>query len=113
MPEPTIMLVADCNLDEIMNPISKKPMRKEHFGFIVVIVDFGVVIACMIFTWWLEKAQESYVKYFKDRCIEMDDFAIRVKKIPHESKYSSGETTYDDDIIRGLLMHHFDKIIKD
>tara|TARA_B110000305_G_C19000522_1_gene430294 strand:+ start:185 stop:358 length:174 start_codon:yes stop_codon:yes gene_type:complete len=38
----------------------------------------------------------------------MADFTIRVKKIPHQKQYNDS-----DDILRGLLIEHFENIIKD
>lgn len=62
----------------------------------------------LVFTWWIEYSQGVYAKSYKDHAIEMSDFTIRVKNIPHHDQYGK-----DDEILRGHLMEHFQKIIQD
>ena len=38
----------------------------------------------------------------------MNDFAIRVKKIPHQSKYDD-----NDEVLRAHLIQHFEQIVRD
>lgn len=62
----------------------------------------------MLFITWIETSQKAFTKQFKDSVIDMADFTIRVKKIPHEKQYGKS-----DDILRGLIIEHFENIIKD
>ena len=77
------MIVADCLLDDIENPFTGESIKKEDFGFIIVLTDFVVVIFTMLFITWIETSQKKYTKQYKDSVIDMADFTIRVKKIPH------------------------------
>lgn len=101
-------MVANCILNEIINPYTDESIEKEEFGKIVALVDFFVVVCFMIFIAWLEKAQQNYVNTYKDMNLELDDFTIRVKKLPHHDKYKK-----NDDVLRALLVTHFESIIKD
>jgi len=81
---------------------------KQDLGWIVVFVDLVIIITFLTFTNILEKSQKTYVKSFKDDTIEMTDFTIRVKPMPHDAKYGDTDAT-----LRAFLMAHFEAIIKD
>ena len=106
--EPVFLIIADCILDDIANPLTGEPIGKGDLGFIIVITDFAVVIFTMLFITWIETSQKAFTKQYKDSVIDMADFTIRVKKIPHQKQYNDS-----DDILRGLLIEHFENIIKD
>jgi len=106
--EPSFMIIADCILDDIENPFTGENINKGDLGIIIVLTDFVVVIFTMLFITWIETSQKAFTKQFKDSVIDMADFTIRVKKIPHHKQY--GES---DDILRGLLIEHFEKVIRD
>lgn len=102
------MIIADCILDDLENPFTGKNINKGDLGIIIVLTDFVVVIFTMLFITWIETSQKAFTKQYKDSVIDMADFTIRVKKIPHQKQY--GES---DDILRGLLIEHFENVIKD
>ena len=74
----------------------------------IVLVDMIVVVCFLIFIWIMEDSQEAYANQFKDESIEMNDFSIRVKGMPHDNQYGC-----EDSILRAYLIHHFESIIKD
>ena len=106
--EPTLVIVADCHLDELYNPFSGEVITKESFGQTIVIIDLIVVLSFLVFTQWIEYSQKLYVKSYKDHAIEMSDFTIRVKNIPHHDQYGK-----DDELLRGHLIQHFQRVILD
>lgn len=73
----------------------------------MVFVDLFVIVIFLAFTNILERSQKNYVKGFKDDTLEMTDFTIRVKPMPHDAKYGDSEPT-----LRAFLMVHFETIIK-
>ena len=89
-------------------PGTSKTFLKQDLGWIVVFVDLFVIITFLSFVNILEKSQKTYVKSFKDDTIEMTDFTIRVKPMPHDAKYGD-----NDESLRAFLMAHFESIIKD
>ena len=101
-------MVVDCHLDDLYNPFTGELLTKESLGQIIVIIDLIVVLSFLAFTWWIEYSQTVYAKNYKDNVIEMSDFTIRVKNIPHHEQYGR-----DDEILRGHLMQHFERIIQD
>lgn len=76
------MVVADCILDDIINPFSGEIMHKETFGVFIVCLDIVVVLIVICFIIYLEKRQKEYIDQFKDQTIEMTDFAIKVENLP-------------------------------
>jgi len=102
-PEPQMVIVAECISDTIINPYNKsQKFPKSSLGLVVVFIDFLVIISFLVFTWILQSSQEAYVKQFRNDTLEMTDFAIRVKRIPHDKKYGD-----DDEILRAFLTAHF------
>lgn len=77
-------------------------------GWIVVAADFFVIIAFQIFSYVLEQGQENYVNQFREDTLEITDFAIRVKNVPHNMDY--GDTDIN---LQAFLMTHFQQVIKD
>lgn len=57
------MMIAGCVMEDLdlFNPFTGQPLRKEQMGFIVVWVDFIVVISLCIFIWIIEYTQKKYV----------------------------------------------------
>ena len=74
----------------------------------IVFLDMIVVICFLIFIWIMEDSQEAYASQFKDESIEMNDFSIRVKGMPHDYQYDC-----EDSILRAHLINHFESVIKD
>ena len=91
VPEPQIMIMAVCEMLEINDPFSDSTINKADFGLIIVFVDVFVIIFVLAFTWTLEIGQENFVQIFDDGTIEMQDFSLRIKKMPEESVYKVAE----------------------
>jgi hypothetical protein len=92
IPEPEIMIMAVCEMLEINDPFSGKSINKSDFGLIIVFVDVVVIIFVLGFTWTLEIGQENFVRIFDRGTIEMQDFSLRIKKMPDELIYTINET---------------------
>ena len=96
------MVFVKCNTTWVVNDHGQKLVRKDMLGWIVVVADFFVIIAFQMFTYAMEQGQENYVNQFRDDTLEITDFAIRVKNVPHNMSYG------DSDInLQGYLMTHF------
>lgn len=97
VPEPEIMIMAVCEMLEINDPFSGATINKSDLGLIVVFVDVFVIIFVLAFTWTLEIGQENFVKIFDKGTIEMQDFALKIKKMPDEKIYTpEGEDKGED-----------------
>ena len=108
LPQPILMLVAECTDQELADPFSGKPLSKQVLGQAVVAIDVIVIICFIIFIQIMESAQEKITHKFKDQTIEMTDFTVRVKNLPEDIKYGG-----NIDHLRAYLIHHFERIIKD
>ena len=82
-------------------------IQKDSFGIFVVIIDLLVIITILLFIYILDARQNEYIKVFKDKTIQMDDFAIRVKNLPKDSEYGDKE-----DILKAYLWSHFSDLLK-
>jgi len=65
-------------------------------------------MSVILFTWILIETQEDYVDRFNDQTIQMTDFTIRVKNLPHHKFYGD-----NDEALKAVLMTHFSEVIKD
>ena len=88
VPEPEIMMMAVCEMLEINDPFSDSTINKSDLGLIVVLVDVLVIIFVLAFTWTLEIGQENFVRIFDKGTIEMQDFSLKIKKMPDEKIYT-------------------------
>ena len=77
-------------------------------GILVVFFDILTVVLIFIFAEALNNSQESYATNFTLQTIEMIDFTIRVKNLPHHTLYDD-----KDDVLRAMLTAHFEELIKD
>ena len=82
------MIMAVCEMLEIKDPFSDATINKSDLGLIVVFVDVLVIIFVLAFTWTLEIGQENFVKIFDEGTIEMQDFSLRIKRMPDEKIYT-------------------------
>ncbi len=73
--------------------------------------DFITTFLLLIFTWALESSYKHYIRNFMKNTIEMNDFSIIVKGMPHHSIYKKNEHD-NEESLRGILIAHFEKIIK-
>ena len=74
----------------------------------IVFFDIATVIAIILFTTILTQTQEEYVEMFDESTIEMTDFTLRIKNLPHHAFYNN-----NDELLRSILTAHFEEIIKD
>ena len=100
--EPRVFVVAECVSDTIYDPFTDTEIPKSELSYIVVLIDFLSVLIVLIYTWWLESSQRAYVQVYKQNAIEMEDFALRIKGIPHQTKYGN-----NDEVLRAVLITHF------
>lgn len=56
----------------------------------------------------LNEELEDYTYKFQQETVEMTDFSIRVKNLPHHAYYGD-----NDNVMRAILTAHFEEIIKD
>lgn len=104
-----MILIASCLSPKIQNPFNEEEYwEKSQFGILVVFFDMGSVILIIIFAELLNNSQEDYANKFNQQTIEMTDFTIRVKNLPHHEKYFD-----KDDVLRAMITHHFQEIVKD
>lgn len=108
VPEPRLMLVTDCVMNDIINPFTQKPLQKAAMADVIVWIDMVVVVSFLIFIWIMEDSQEAYAHQFKEESIEMNDFSIRVKGMPLDHQYGNHENN-----LRAFLTHHLEGVIRD
>jgi hypothetical protein len=108
VPEPRLMLVTDCVMNDIINPFTQQPLQKAEMADVIVWIDMVVVVSFLIFIWIMEDSQEAYAHQFKEESIEMNDFSIRVKGMPLDHQYGN-----DENNLRAFLTHHLEGVIKD
>jgi len=108
VPEPRLMLVTDCVMNDIINPFSGEPLQKAEMADVIVWIDMVVVVSFLIFIWIMEDSQEAYAHQFKEESIEMNDFSIRVKGMPLDHQYGN-----DENNLRAFLTHHLEGVIQD
>lgn len=100
---PQLMVIAKCESPKIKNPFNEEQeYAKDQFGVLIVFFDMGTVILIIIFAETLGSSQEDYAKAFNMQTIEMTDYTIRVKNLPHHEKYFD-----KDDVLRAVITHHF------
>jgi hypothetical protein len=73
-----MFFVAFCISDQIYNPLNGKllPFTKDKFTFVVLGIDFLVIIVTIFFFKLLEIRFNEYSELFDKRSVEMRDFAI-------------------------------------
>ena len=99
------MLLAQCqapNLQALGMSISK-----ENIGASIVAFDIITITAVLLFGWFLNQSQYVYVNMYKTKTIEMSDFTVRVKGLPHHQQYEC-----NDEVIRAILMAHFQRVAR-
>lgn len=98
-----MIMIASCVSPKIQNPFDDKEYwEKDQFGVLIVFFDMVTVSLIVIFSILLNNSQEDYAHNFNMQTIEMTDFTIRVKNLPHHEKY------YDnDDVLRAVVTQHF------
>ena len=107
--EPRLMALVKCVSPKIPNPfVEGEEFDKEQLGYLIVFIDIFTVICIFLFAEALNNAQEEYAAYFHSSTIEMTDFTIRVKRLPHHTTYGD-----KDDVLRAVLTAHFEEIIRD
>ena len=72
---------------------------------IIAEVDSGVVLSSDIETRLNDLQTQAELR---GNTIEMTDFTIRVKNLPHHTVYGD-----KDDILRAMLIAHFEELIRD
>ena len=105
---PRIIVLANCVIKDIYDPIRGYTISKSQFGFIVVAVDFLVVVAFFVFIYCLSSTQKTYVNMFRDQTIEMTDFSISISNLPLDDMYEDKE-----EVLRAYLTHHYEGVLKD
>ena len=103
-----MLVFAQCKSDMVKIPYSKATIEKTSLGYIVVVGDFFIILVFISFTNILEKSQKSYVKKFYNDTLEMTDFTIRIKPMPHDGKYGDR-----DSLLKAYLTAHFESIVRD
>lgn len=91
MPEPVILAQAYCISDLVTIPYIGTDITKESFGIFVVFIDFAVVFILMAFIFVIDARQKEFIKLFKQKTIEMNDFTVRVKNLPSDGEYGAKE----------------------
>ena len=73
-----MFFVAFCISDQIFNPLNGVllPFTKDKFTFVVLGVDFFVIIITIFYFKLLEIRYDEYSVLFDKRSVEMRDFAI-------------------------------------
>jgi hypothetical protein len=106
IPEPVIIVEAECIFDSILIPYSGGySIDKDDLGLIIVCIDLISVFATIIFIYYLDLKQTEYIELFKMQTMQMSDFAIRVKNLPRDNEFA---TIHD---LRAQLWNHFQDIL--
>jgi hypothetical protein len=106
--EPVFLIQALCTSAAIPNPFGAGEFQKADLSSIIIPIDLLVIFSLLTFASILNSAQLAYVAKFRDDTLEMTDFTIRVKNLPHDAKYG-GENIN----LTAFLMAHFESVIKD
>jgi len=105
-------VVAECISNNVTNPFTGKVYTKEQLGGFIVGFDIATIIFLILFTWILKKTQKEYIDKFNRDTIQMTDFSIRVKGIPHHKFYSDKDGD-DDGTLKAVLLKHFEQVVID
>lgn len=105
---PHMLVMASCVQEKFKDPFTGTEYTKETLGVLVVFFDMASVLCILAFAIILMDTQEEYVETFDESTIEMADFTVRVKNLPHHKLYDN-----NDEALRGALMAHFSKIVQD
>lgn len=101
--DPQLIALATCISPKIKLPGVEEEFEKEQLGLMIVFFDIATVLAIIAFTKILIGTQEEYADMFDQATIEMTDFTIRVKNLPHHKYYNN-----NDDLFRAILTSHFE-----
>ena len=84
--EPVIFGVSFCVSDQIYNPLNGNVMsiKKGNFIYLVLAIDFVVLLTSIWFFGWLELKYKGYTKIFNKGSVEFRDFTIRVGNLPND-----------------------------
>ena len=106
-------MVAECISNNVTNPFTNKIYTKEQLGRFIVGFDIVTIIFLIMFTRILKKTQKEYIDKFNRKTIQMRDFSIRVKGIPHHNFYSDsgGDRKRYDSTIKAVLQMHFEQVV--
>lgn len=102
------MALAKCASLKVENPFTGSEYSKESLGVFIVFFDICTVIGLIIFMNLLSETQEDYVEIFDQATVQITDFTVRVKNMPHHKCYGD-----DDDVLRAAIITHFEELIKD
>lgn len=100
-------MVAECISNNVTNPFTNKIYTKEQLGGFIVGFDIATIVFLILFTWILKKTQKEYIDKFNRDTIQMTDFSIRVKGIPHHKFYCDADGD-DDGTLKAVLLKHFE-----
>ena len=106
--KPTMMVVSHCLIPEVFSSFRGYNISKTDLSSAVVAIDIIVVVCLLIFIQVMEAGQKSFVDKFKDSTIEMTDFTIRIKNLPHDAAFGVKE-----EYLKIYINDHFEKVIKD
>jgi hypothetical protein len=76
-------VIAKCDRESIYDPFTDTTIDKTQLAYMVILIDLVSVVVILLYTWWLESTQKAFLQVYKRINIEVDDFTIRVKGIPH------------------------------
>ena len=62
-------------------------IKKGNFIYIVLAIDFVVLLTSIWFFGWLELKHKVYTKIFNKGTVELRDFTIRVGNLPNDYEY--------------------------
>jgi hypothetical protein len=105
--KPKLMIIAVCEDYEIQLPWLNSPISKQDLGWIIVIIDIFVIIALIMFIYFLENGQNNYVEMYNEFTLEMTDFSLKIEGIPDERLYSDNNIKFRDEALRALIIVHF------
>ena len=76
-----LMLLAQCQAPKL--EALGLSISKEDIGATIVVFDIVTITIVLFFGWFLNQSQYVYVNMYKTKTIEMSDFTLRVKGLPH------------------------------
>lgn len=62
-------------------------IKKGNFIYLVLAIDFIVLLTSIWFFGWLELKYKGYTKIFNKGTVELRDFTIRVGNLPNDFEY--------------------------
>lgn len=107
--EPVLFANALCIADKIYHPFSGEEMNfpKTNFVYLMIIVDFAIILISIWFINWLFYRYTQYAEVFDSVNVEMRDFVLRFGNLPNDHVYGG-----KDMMLQCQLWNHVERVVR-